>query len=341
MYSHSIEFVGSVVNKSLLLLVTLFLSLLLASRYSLGQTSNADLADANNNETQANTDIPSAQSSEHFFDFSKQFHEDEYETFLFKNDEQIYFVMDSNTAFRKGTILMLPDTYGKNLHLAYVKPLANQLADAGWQVILTFLPKSTYDVDEQVASNNDASTTGDDSSPADNTNDAQASNDNVASDKELTTVSINPMSGASNFTLAQATSCADKSSSYIKSILSSAKNLGARRIIAAQGMSAYCLLKANVSDANGLVLMSPYAPNRELNNELPELIANSPLPVLDLVSDWDSRWALATKKQRKISAIRQIKTHYRQRTIVGTTLSPIQSQYLSKEIYGWLSYLGY
>jgi hypothetical protein len=74
---------------------------------------------------------------------------------------------------------------------------------------------------------------------------------------------------------------------------------------------------------------------------LPEWIANTPMPVLDLYSGWDNGWAQKTVAMREIAAIKALKLQYRQRELLGFNMHLQQNAYIGKEIYGWISHMGW
>jgi hypothetical protein len=90
-----------------------------------------------------------------------------------------------------------------------------------------------------------------------------------------------------------------------------------------------------------LVINNPYLPIRKLNNKLPMVIAQTPIPVLDLVSQWDNSWSKQTERKRRIKARTELKEVYRQTDIIGQPLDQIQMQYIARQIKGWTTYLGW
>lgn len=117
------------------------------------------------------------------------------------------------------------------------------------------------------------------------------------------------------------------------------------RLLIAQGSSAAGLIRlleqGNLMAPDGLVVASPFLPDTEHNRELPMQLARTLVPVLDLTSQWDNRWSQMTADERQIRAVTELKMHYRQRDIVGTEFNPIQYEGVAKEIYGWITSLGW
>ena len=116
-------------------------------------------------------------------------------------------------------------------------------------------------------------------------------------------------------------------------------------MVISKGTSAAWLSKIyaeNTLDVpDAFVAFSPYWPDRKRNQRLPEWIANTSMPVLDLYSSSDNEWARKTVAQREIEAIKSLKLQYRQRELLGFNLYQPHNTYISKEIYGWLSHMGW
>jgi hypothetical protein len=132
--------------------------------------------------------------------------------------------------------------------------------------------------------------------------------------------------------------------SYLSTFLSAtidATSQQGYQLIFAQGMSAQSLIDLSGKNItpDALVISNAYWPQRDINYMLPIRIAKSGLPMLDLVSAGDNQWALSTQQARKNKADVEVKTHYRQRKISGTNQTI--SADIGKEIYGWLTYLGW
>ncbi|MDM7861685.1 DUF3530 family protein [Alteromonas sp. ASW11-36] len=117
------------------------------------------------------------------------------------------------------------------------------------------------------------------------------------------------------------------------------------RLLITQGINAAGVVRlyqqGSLLQPDGLVVAGPFWPEPELNAALPEQLASTAFPVLDLTSEWDNRWSVMTAEQRRISAVTSLKIHYRQRDIVGTEYNVIQYRAMSKEMYGWMTSLGW
>lgn len=141
-------------------------------------------------------------------------------------------------------------------------------------------------------------------------------------------------------------------------------------VFVTQGMSAALLsdiLSGEVSFApDAMVVVSPFWPQRERNNQLATVLANTRFPVLDLGLAKESPWAAATRIDRLNAATTSLKLQYRQRAlqhiaaqsisdsplahsmhnampaqaIVDASSSPFAIE-VSNRIYGWLTHLGW
>ena len=82
-------------------------------------------------------------------------------------------------------------------------------------------------------------------------------------------------------------------------------------LVISKGTSAAWLSKIytekKLATPDAFVTISPYWPDRKYNQRLPEWIANTPMPVLDLYSSDDNGWAQKTVAQREIAAIKSLK----------------------------------
>lgn len=113
----------------------------------------------------------------------------------------------------------------------------------------------------------------------------------------------------------------------------------------AQGASAGFLVelfdKQELDQPDALILIEPYLPEYTANEALPQKVANLDAAVLDIWSAYDNRWALATVDQRRKAARKYLTLHYRQRQLFGDSGWEQRDARLSKEIYAYLTHLGW
>lgn len=116
-------------------------------------------------------------------------------------------------------------------------------------------------------------------------------------------------------------------------------------LVIAQGTSAASLThlyaEETLPSPDAMVVIAPFWPDRTYNNLLATNLANTSIPILDLHSDKDNAWSLSSVALRKVATIKSLKLHYRQREIIGVNNMEQAAPYVSKEIYGWLSHMGW
>ena len=94
-------------------------------------------------------------------------------------------------------------------------------------------------------------------------------------------------------------------------------------------------------EVNALVLSNVYWPEPAHNNALSLSLSKVQVPVLDLWSLFDNYWAKETFEKRLIESRVALKPFYRQREILGGQMNRNQSEYFTKEVVGWMRYLGW
>lgn len=117
------------------------------------------------------------------------------------------------------------------------------------------------------------------------------------------------------------------------------------RLTIAQGTSAAWLTKMyaekQIPNPDALVTISSFWPQRNLNALIANYTAETEMPLLDIYSERDNNWSLLSAQQRGVNATRSFKLDYRQRELTNTFNTSSDSAFVSKEIYGWLNYLGW
>ena len=165
--------------------------------------------------------------------------------------------------------------------------------------------------------------------------------------REKVTETINSNSIVSAISEAQLIVYSQDVEAYISATLAHMETTMGHRILVSQGITAATIAKL-VADGNPsmqqidtLVINNPYWPIRKLNNKIPLVIAQIPIPVLDLTSHWDNSWSKQTERTRRIKATTELKEVYRQAEITGQRLDQAQMKYISRQIKGWTTYLGW
>lgn len=91
---------------------------------------------------------------------------------------------------------------------------------------------------------------------------------------------------------------------------------------------------------DALVLLNNFYNEPQKNKALNQTITTTPWPTLDIFYQSHNHWLSQQMVVRKKLARRNHKLNYRQRTLFGSQSSEQQHQRLSKEIYGFLTWLG-
>lgn len=259
---------------------------------------------ANEREQQISSDITSSQYA------------DTYETLLAGEREMIVIINEATTPITRGVAVLVGEAGQNPLSHNNLAPLTRLLNQYGWVTMLVAAPATAF---FEIPN------------PQESTSDEQQT--------------INPMSGSA--VLDQAT-FEQQETHLIQQLQTLAQRSGdypGFLLVIAQGTSAAWISKIyseqKLSSPDALVLISPYWPQREYNILLPDLVANTDMPLLDFYSRNDNKWAKATQSARKTEAEKVLKLHYRQRQVVGQAFDLQRYALISKDIYGWLTHMGW
>jgi hypothetical protein len=274
-------------------------------------------------------------------DIQRALFADTYQSFTIDDRQVIYILQENTTAITRGVAVMIADTGVAIVGQEGFVSLADELNKIGWVTILlpapdtAFMPmteQETTTTENSEAAVEDENNTSDDSAQTVNLDismeDLNISRSAVSSIDEQAFVKHEQQLVA----LLQAV--AEKSLEYPGFFLVISKGTSAAWL-----SKIYAERKLDTPDA--FVAISPYWPDRNHNLLLPEWIANTSMPVLDLYSDWDNSWAKKTVAKREIAAIKSLKLQYRQRELLGFNMHQQHNAYIGKEIYGWISYMGW
>ena len=252
-------------------------------------------------------------------DLRRALFNDEYSIIKVAEQDRVVIINENATAISRGIALLVTDNGTSISSQQGLAPLVKQLVNLGWVTMLLPSPASDLFL------------------PTENIVEQDTNTD------ELTPTSVK--TSASRFNQQIFDEHLQGLTLIMQAALEQAKEYPGFVLVIAQGTSAaslsqlYAENKLKAPDA--LVVIGPYWPDRKFNNQLANFLANTPMPVLDIYSQWDNSWSLASIKARKIAATRALKLQYRQREIIGVGLVQQPSTYVSKEIYGWLSHMGW
>ncbi|WP_427983309.1 DUF3530 family protein [Agarivorans sp.] len=117
------------------------------------------------------------------------------------------------------------------------------------------------------------------------------------------------------------------------------------QVIVAQGVMGAWLVELLTEQLlpapDGLVLVSAYYPDQQLNQKLAEQAAQLAVPILDIYADDYNRWQQTARQQRLIASNKNQKFNYRQTELPATAATQPNSAKLNKAVYGWFNALGW
>ena len=132
---------------------------------------------------------------------------------------------------------------------------------------------------------------------------------------------------------------------YINIVLQANADTLGHRVFFAEGIAAATFIKLlhdeQLENIDALILQNPFWPEPKLNKLVPNLLANTEVPVLDLTSAQDTHWSRATQRDREIQAQVALKKIYRQRQLAGFVYNENEIESVIKYTRGFISYLGW
>jgi hypothetical protein len=267
---------------------------------------------------------------------------DTYQNFNIDDQPTIYILQENSNTITRGVAVMIADTGIPIVGQEGFAALADELNKIGWVTILLPAPDTGFmPTIEQESSTIDDADTASEQDPEINTKDD--------------TQAPNPSTPVADLDISRAAVTAIEEQAFVKhqqqliSLLQAAFEKSQEYpgffLVISKGTSAAWLSKIyaekKLATPDAFVAISPYWPDRKYNQRLPEWIANTQMPVLDLYSAWDNGWAQKTVTLREIAAVKSLKLQYRQRELLGYNTYQHHSAYISKEIYGWISHMGW
>ncbi|MEG3766555.1 DUF3530 family protein [Alteromonas sp. 14N.309.X.WAT.G.H12] len=241
----------------------------------------------------------------------------EYDTLLVGDEDMPVFAAEPTTPLSRGVALIFLDNGHQGLTLHNAQMLAMQLNQRGWHTRI--LPSDTVQWNINPLA------------PSDMT-------DALHSRASNTAFKVDFSSSESSLSL------------WINAAFDSSANIPGFRLVIAQGMTGAQLVsltaKGSIPNADSLVLLDAFWPDKDINAQLTEKIAQIDIPIIDLhTAHVYQAISLLSSRQRAVN--KTLKLYYRQKTLSGVnpiTLSNSTSALasnLDKEIYGWTRYLGW
>lgn len=254
----------------------------------------------------------------HDLDLRRALFSDQYSSIKVGEQDMLIIINENTTAISRGTALLVTDSGSTINSQQGLAPLVEQLTGLGWVTILLPSPADDLFLPSESLPETDANI----DLPPDLIKTSASQLNQQVFDEHLQRITL-----------------------IMQAALQKAKDYPGFVLVIAQGTSAATLsqlyAEQKITAPDALVVISPYWPDRKFNNQLANFLASTPMPVLDIYSKWDNSWSQASIKARKIAAIRALKLQYRQREIIGVGLIQQPTTYVSKEIYGWLSHMGW
>ncbi len=256
---------------------------------------------------------------------------EQYKTMQLDTKQVFYLEQANKTAINKGLAILIPDISISMASQQGLALLAKELNQLGWATV-TFNAPSIMQTSNPSAAKD----------PQQSTNSDTASQEQQAAPRDI---SIHSKKRSPQLTAQQ---FAELESSYIDLLAAGVKKAGeypGYYLVIAQGSSAawltkiYAEVKSNIPDA--LVAISPYWQERKYNQQLPEFMAKTAMPILDIYTQWDNDWVLQSAPKRKAAAVKGLKLHYRQRQLLGRNQTTQLAYSQSREIHGWLTNMGW
>lgn len=273
-------------------------------------------------------------------DIQRGLFSDTYQSFDIDDQQIVYVLQENTTAITRGVAVMVADSGIPIVGQEGFLGLAKEMNKIGWVTML--LPAPDTGLMPIILA--------DAAKPEDGATDAE-----TETNPPTETQTVDPSASIESLDISKSAVTTLDDQSFVKheqqlvAILQAARRKSLEYpgffLVISKGTSAAWLSKIyaekTLDAPDAFVVISPFWPDRKHNQQLPDWIANTPMPVLDLYSGLDNGWARNTSSQREIAAIKSLKLQYRQRELLGFNIHHQHSAYISKEIYGWISHMGW
>jgi hypothetical protein len=265
---------------------------------------------------------------------------DSYQSFDIDDQSIIYVLQENTTAITRGVAVMIADSGTPIVGQEGFVTLANEMNKIGWVTILIPAPDIGFipTIDSPGELEDAAKATAEEETKT--STDAQVTSPSAP----LLDLDINK-SAVTTIEEQAFVKHEQQLVSLFQAVIEKSQEYPGFFLVISKGTSAAWLSKIyaekTLPPPDAFVVISPYWPDRKHNQRLPEWIANTPMPVLDLYSSGGNGWARKTVTRRQITAVKTLKLQYRQRKLLGFNMHQQHSAYVGKEIYGWISHMGW
>lgn len=301
-------------------------------------------------------------------DIERRLRPDQFKSVLIGQNETLIVIHESNLAISKGAAILISETGRSGASQLALAPLAPYLADFGWTTIMVSAPPLDFESDlpedlppipisppASTETPDNASEDSETEQPEQESQQTEPSTDSTQQNPAGTMSSSNippPNQAVPSYTSTPIISeqLFQQQQQAFQLLMNALEQERSEYpgffLLIAQGTSAAWLAGLYVDGTlqdqpDALVTLGVNWPQHDLNQQLPDLLAETPFPVLDIYNQFDSDWTKRTAQQRKVAAVKSLKLHFRQREIIGPRYDHYQHEYLSREIHGWLTYMGW
>lgn len=274
-------------------------------------------------------------------DVERSLRPEQFKTLLVGTEETVVMINDSTRALSKGAAVLVSETGRNGASQQALAPLAPYLNNFGWTTIMVTAPRMAFEAETE-----------------DSTQSEATENSDVSPDMVPDATSIDPndlpppnqlIPSYTSTDVITETMFEQQEQAFqllMNAIEQERQNYPGFFLLIAQGTSAAWLSKLYGDgtlrdEPDAVVTLGVNWPQHDLNQQVPDIIAQTPFPVLDLFNQFDSDWTKNTAHLRQVSATKSLKLHYRQREIIGPRFDHYQYEYLTREIHGWLTYMGW
>lgn len=309
-----------------------------------------------------------AKDSQIAMDTQRALHEDQYDALIVGDREVPLIVAESTTPITRGVAVIVGEAGEGPFSQHTLAPLAEELNQYGWVTMTMAAPSQgffDFSVPEAAAKEDMAETDAGDmneeaaeqqgSGEAESDEDGTQETSEDSSEESAGQASpvrippppppAHPGEGLTNINEDDFNAHEQQLQEQMQAVVSRSSQYPGFFLVIAQGTSGAWLTKLyaeqGLASPDALVVVNPYWPQREYNQTLPTHVAATSMPLLDIYSPWDNGWGQLTVAPRRVAAEKGLKLHYRQRELIGQAMDTEQFRLLGKEIYGWLTYLGW
>lgn len=261
--------------------------------------------------------MPMDKNQQFKLDIERSMFPDSYEILPVADKEVILVVQQTTTAIARGVAVLIGEASRGPLSRDSLAPVANYLNDYGWVTMLMTAPTVGLDTLAQAE----------------------------PSDPQQNPSPTNSVTGLKPLDSQAFAQQEQQLILQLEAVKEKSRAFPGFFIVIGQGTTAAWLSKLYAEKklelADALVVISPFWPQREYNRKIAAQLASTEIPVLDIYTPWDNKWSLNSQQARLIAATKTLKLHYRQRQLIGQAYDQQQHRYISKEIYGWLTHMGW